>query len=132
MKLNEHGEEEIVNDKNAVESAIAEYFTQIYKRPHHIQAQSAVDSDDDIVMGVDSDDELILGEDCDELAFSAEDIVNAAKESNFNKGLGPDCFDGNILQCSELLRNKVVFEIANSLNSAKIPDYLRSGRLVPL
>jgi len=63
--------------------------------------QSRVDSaDDDIVMGVDSDDEIMLEEDCmvDELAFSVEDILNAAKESNFNKGLGPDCFDGNILQ----------------------------------
>ena len=37
-------------------------------------------------------------EDCiDELQFSLEDIRNAAKESNFNKGLGPDCFDGNLL-----------------------------------
>ena len=36
------------------------------------------------------------------------------------------------MESSEVVRNKVVFEIANSLNSAKIPDYLRSGRLVPL
>ena len=37
-------------------------------------------------------------DDCtDELQFSLEDINNAAKESNFNKGLGQDCFDGNIL-----------------------------------
>ena len=51
-------------------------------------------------MGVDSDDEIILDDNCmvDELAFSVEDILNAAKESNFNKGLGPDCFDGNILE----------------------------------
>ena len=135
MRINQHGEEEVLDDKDAAESAIANYFTEIYKRPLHIPAQSRVDStDDDLVMGVDSDDELMLGEDSivDELAFSVEDILNAAKESNFNKGLGPDCFDGNILEKSEVLRNKVVFEIANSLNSAKIPDYLKSGRLVPL
>ncbi len=29
--------------------------------------------------------------------FSEEDIDNAIKECNFNKGLGPDGFDGNIL-----------------------------------
>ena len=29
--------------------------------------------------------------------FSVEDIVEATKQSNFNKGLGPDCFDGNLL-----------------------------------
>ena len=51
-------------------------------------------------MGVDSDDQIVLDDDCvvDELPFSVEDILNAAKESNFNKGLGPDCFDGNILE----------------------------------
>ena len=29
--------------------------------------------------------------------FSQEDIQEATKQSNFNKGLGPDCFDGNLL-----------------------------------
>ena len=29
--------------------------------------------------------------------FSLDDIREAVKSSNFNKGLGPDCFDGNIL-----------------------------------
>jgi hypothetical protein len=101
MFINQHGEEEVLDDKDAAESAIANYFTEIYKRPLHMPGQSRVDSaDDDLVMGVDSDDEIMLEEDCmvDELAFSVEDILNAAKESNFNKGLGPDCFDGNILQ----------------------------------
>ncbi|MFM7727119.1 MAG: hypothetical protein ACKO7B_10475 [Flavobacteriales bacterium] len=59
-----------------------------------------MDSDDDMVMGVNSDDEIVLDDEyvTDELAFSVEDILNAAKESNFNKGLGPDCFDGNIME----------------------------------
>ena len=30
-------------------------------------------------------------------AFKLSDIMDAIKRSNFNKGLGPDCFDGNIL-----------------------------------
>jgi len=49
-----------------------------------------IDPTDDVEMNDDDD--------CtDELQFSLEDINNAAKESNFNKGLGQDCFDGNIL-----------------------------------
>jgi hypothetical protein len=30
-------------------------------------------------------------------AFKLPDIMDAVGRSNFNKGLGPDCFDGNIL-----------------------------------
>jgi hypothetical protein len=33
--------------------------------------------------------------------FSLNDIREATKQSNFNKGLGPDCFDGNILGKNE-------------------------------
>ncbi len=73
------------------------------------------------------------GDDLEQLPlFSTQEIDDAAKASNFNKGLGPDCFDGNILKDNEELRKKVVFEIADALNSSRIPDYLRSGRLVPL
>ena len=49
------------------------------------------------IIGVPEDDEMV-----DEIInttalFSIEDISEATKQSNFNKGLGPDCFDGNIL-----------------------------------
>jgi hypothetical protein len=64
--------------------------------------------------------------------FSLENIRDATKQSNFNKGLGPDCFDGNLLKYSELLEGKVLSEIADALNNSHIPDYLRVGRLVPL
>ena len=30
--------------------------------------------------------------------FKLSEITEAIKNSNFTKGLGPDCFDGNILQ----------------------------------
>jgi hypothetical protein len=30
-------------------------------------------------------------------AFKLPDKMDAMKRSNFNKGLGPDCFDGNVL-----------------------------------
>jgi len=73
------------------------------------------------------------GSDLDVLpTFSTDDVRNATKDSNFNKGLGPDCFDGSVLTNNETLGNKVIREITEALNGARIPDYLRSGRLVPL
>jgi hypothetical protein len=72
---------------------IAEYFTEIYKRPDHMQL--------DHNTGAPEDDEMV-----DEMInttalFSLDDIREATKQSNFNKGLGPDCFDGNILGKNE-------------------------------
>lgn len=64
--------------------------------------------------------------------FSLDDIRDATKQSNFNKGLGPDCFDGNLLKLNETLEGKVLSEVADALNNSHIPDYLRVGRLVPL
>jgi hypothetical protein len=54
------------------------------------------------------------------------------RSSNFNKGLGPDCFDGNVLRNNSQLSEKVMAEITDALNNAIIPEYLRVGRLVPL
>ena len=79
---------------------------------------------DDVDMGEDSINTTAL--------FSLEDVIEATKQSNFNKGLGPDCFDGNLLSNSEELRNKVTQEIADALNNSHIPEYLKIGRLVPL
>ena len=88
----------------------------------------------DIDFNVDIDEEM-QGERNrqDELPpFSTDDVERAAKSSNFNKGLGPDCFDGNVLKDNQELGSKVIYEITVALNSAEFPDYLRSGRLVPL
>ena len=38
--------------------------------------------------------------------FTLEDITEATKQSNFNKGLGPDCFDGNLLTQNEKRESK--------------------------
>ena len=88
----------------------------------------------DIEFDVTTDEEMKNEEEMlDELPmFSIEDVDTATKNSNFNKGLGPDCFDGNILRDNQELRNKVINEITYALNSAEIPEYLRSGRLVPI
>ena len=64
--------------------------------------------------------------------FSVDDIANAAQCSNFNKGIGPDCFDGNVLKKNTELNNKIMAEITDALNNMTIPEYLRVGRLVPL
>jgi hypothetical protein len=64
--------------------------------------------------------------------FKKEDVIEAIKSSKFNKGLGPDCFDGNIFGSKTRLKSKVVDEIVNALNLSSIPEYLRIGRLVPL
>ena len=66
------------------------------------------------------------------LTFTFEEIQEAAKNCNFNKGLGPDCFDGNITKNNEDLGGKILLEITEALSSNYIPEYLRVGRLVPL
>ena len=57
--------------------------------------------------------------------------MEAIKCSNFNKGLGPDCFDGNILNKSEHLNSKMALEIMDALNEGIIPEYL-NRKNVPL
>ena len=64
--------------------------------------------------------------------FRFTDITDAIQACNFNKGLGPDCFDGNVLQANETLGDKIAYEIVNALNSKDIPAYLQVGRMVPL
>ena len=64
--------------------------------------------------------------------FTREEVVDSMRSSNFNKGLGPDCFDGNVLRNNSQLSEKVMTEITDALNNAIIPEYLRVGRLIPL
>ena len=58
------------------------------------------------------------------------------RTSNFNKGLGPDGFDGTILQPGNpdhRLTQVITGQILGLLgNPQKIPKYLYEGRLVPL
>ena len=64
--------------------------------------------------------------------FTFEEVQEAAKTSNFNKGRGPDCFDGNIIKNNGDLGEKILDDITEALNSGYMPEYLRVGRLVPL
>jgi hypothetical protein len=115
----DNGDAEVFEERPHVEQAIGEYFTTIYKRPEHMVA----DNDD-----ADMDDEVINTVSL----FTVDDVADAAKCSNFNKGLGPDCFDGNMLKSSADLNDKMMVEITDALNNMNVPEYLRVGRLVPL
>ena len=64
--------------------------------------------------------------------FNVDDVITATKCSKFNKGLGPDYFDGNMMRSNVELHDKIVAEITDSLNDMRVPEYLRTGRLVPL
>ena len=64
--------------------------------------------------------------------FRLTDITDAIQTCNFNKGLGPDCFDGNVIQTNEVLCQKIAYEILDALNLRDIPRYLQLGRMVPL
>jgi hypothetical protein len=123
---NQSGEPEVFEERNMVERAIAGYFTEVYKRPDHLNnnSGSSTESAEDTEMADEQINTTAL--------FSTEDIVLATKQSNFNKGLGPDCFDGNLMDRNQELGMKVMNEIAEALNSSRIPEYLRVGRLVPL
>ncbi len=115
MKDNDKGEVEVIDENSAVDQTVAEYFTKVYKRPDHLMPNSG-DIDFDVIT-----DEEMKNEDemLDEIPmFSTEDVDTATKNSNFNKGLGPDCFDGNMLRDNHELRSKVIFEITDALNSA--------------
>ena len=46
-----------------------------------------------------------------------EDVAKAIKETNFDKGLGPDSFDGNVLLKSSELHDKFCADIAIALNA---------------
>ena len=56
--------------------------------------------------------------------FLLTDITDAIQACNFNKGQGPVCFEGNIIQINEVLGQKIAYEILDALNLRDIPQYL--------
>ena len=119
----DNGYTEIFEERGPVKTVIAGYFTKIYKRPSHM-AIADENANEDVDMGEEQINTHSL--------FNSDDVVNAAKCSNFNKGLGPDCFDGNTLKSNSDLNDKLMMEITDALNTANLPEYLKVGRLVPL
>ncbi len=94
LKKGNENEEEITEDRILVEEAIANYFKTIYKRPEHLVDINGEDEE----MEEDTSSLVTMNIDTSSKIFSLTDISEAVKCSNFNKGLGPDCFDGNILK----------------------------------
>ena len=43
--------------------------------------------------------------------FTKEEVIEATKCSNFNKVMGPDCFDGSVMRNNKQLEDKIVNEI---------------------
>ena len=129
MREDEFAEAHVFEEKSSVDNVIAQYFNDIYKRPdyrrRHFKSDN-FDVDDDEVMRINTSNSNNVS------PFTQEEVLLAVGSSNYNKGLGPDCFDGNVMKNYPQLQDKVVDEITNALNSGSIPDYLRVGRLIPL
>jgi len=94
LRIGNEGEEEIIEDRVLVEEEISKYFKTIYKRLEHL---ANINGEDEEMKGDISSSERMNIDTSSEI-FRFTDISEAVKCSNFNKGLGPDCFDGNILK----------------------------------
>jgi hypothetical protein len=55
--------------------------------------------------------------------FTIDDVSTAAKSSNFNKGLGPDYFDGKMLKLSVELNEKIMTEVTYALITTRILEF---------
>ena len=64
--------------------------------------------------------------------FSELEIATALSQCNFNKGIGPDGFDGRIIQKDEEVKAILTKEITAMINCGQVPDHLKIARLVPL
>jgi len=95
MREDELGEAQVFDENSSVDNVIAQYFNDIYKRPdyrrRHFRSDN-FDVDDDEVMRINTSNSN------DVSPFTQEEVLLAVKSSNYNKGLGPDCFDGNVMK----------------------------------
>ena len=95
IREDELGEAQVFEEKSSVDNVIAQYFNDIYKRPdyrrRHFRSDN-FDVDDDEVMRINTSNSN------DVSPFTQEEVLLAVRSSNYNKGLGPDCFDGNVMK----------------------------------
>ena len=95
IREDELGEAQVFEEKSSVENVIAQYFNDIYKRPDYRRRHFRSDNfnvDDDEVMRINTSNSNNVS------PFTQEEVLLAVRSSNFNKGLGPDCFDGNVMR----------------------------------
>ena len=82
-------EDQLISDRDQVNEEIAKYFQEVYACGEH-----QVDTEEDIAMWT----RLEAAVEMTEGIFTTQDVKEAMRASNFNKGLGPDGFDGTILK----------------------------------
>ena len=81
--------DQLISDRDQVDQAIAEYFRGVYGKEDF-----ETETDGDLLMWERFQDAA----DAMQGMFTMRDVEEAMKASNFNKGLGPDGFDGTILR----------------------------------
>ena len=82
-------EDQLISEKDSVEQAIADYFQEVYGG-----SDQQADTEEDLVMW----SRLEAAAEMVQKLFTVTDVEEAMKASNFNKGLGPDGFDGTMLR----------------------------------
>jgi hypothetical protein len=82
-------DDQLISERDQVDAAIAEYFQGVYG-----SEDLEVETEEDIMMW----ERFTEAVDATQGMFTTQDVEEAMRASNFNKGLGPDGFDGTILQ----------------------------------
>ena len=82
-------DDQIISERDQVDQAIADYFQEVYG-----DEERQADSEESMALWtrLEAVAEMALG------MFTTQDVTEAMRASNFNKGLGPDGFDGTILK----------------------------------
>ena len=83
---------QVFDDRIAADGEIAKYFTNIYKRPEYRRSAPA---DVDFNVGDDEPMQIDSSSNADIPPFTREEVMEAMKSSNFNKGLGPAVLMGS-------------------------------------
>ena len=81
--------DQLISERDQVDAAIAEYFQEVYGGGDH-----QVDTEEDLAMWSRFEAAAEVAQEM----FTFQDVEEAMRASNFNKGLGPDGFDGTILK----------------------------------
>ena len=76
-------EDQLISERDQVDAAIAEYFQGVYGSEDLLE---------------ETDEDRMMWDQFNEAVEATQDVEEAMRASNFNKGLGPDGFDGTILQ----------------------------------
>ena len=82
-------DDQLISERDQVDAAIAEYFQGVYGS-EYLEAET----EEDRTMW----ERFTEAVEATRGLFTAQDVEEAMRASNFNKGLGPDGFDGTILQ----------------------------------